>query len=324
MQAWELPILSLEFPNFPDRDSLTRVQYCGVLCLNASCERITAMIRLLILAMLVLVLPLPASAQTTATETFGGRGGGPFRLECPAGMVMTGVRARTGAWIDAVAPVCAIWVASSATLGDIDDQPGTGGNGGGPNLMHCAGRRGAVVGLFPELARNRDGSVGWLRIECADYQHPWRWYDLLRGTATELGQRTGSERPFLGCGYNEVAVGIYGRSGAFIDRIGLLCRRSAAVRPRPLNQGELVRCREGLVERSANRGDRACVPRSEYDRIMRENRIASERVDPRGAYGPKSCVQGFVWREATPDDLVCVTPERRSQVKGVNFEQFGR
>ena len=30
-------------------------------------------------------------------------------------------------------------------------------------------------------------------------------------------------------------------------------------------------------------------------------------------YGPFTCIQGYVWREAVPNDLVCVTPETRSQ-----------
>lgn len=38
------------------------------------------------------------------------------------------------------------------------------------------------------------------------------------------------------------------------------------------------------------------------------------RVGPTGgAYGPDTCVQGYVWREAVPDDHVCVTPETRDQ-----------
>src|SRR5215211_3265306 len=38
------------------------------------------------------------------------------------------------------------------------------------------------------------------------------------------------------------------------------------------------------------------------------------RVSPTGgAYGPDTCVQGYVWREAVPGDHVCVTPETRDQ-----------
>ncbi|HZN20780.1 MAG TPA: hypothetical protein VFB84_21750 [Micromonosporaceae bacterium] len=38
------------------------------------------------------------------------------------------------------------------------------------------------------------------------------------------------------------------------------------------------------------------------------------RVSPTGgAYGPDTCVQGYVWREAVPGDHVCVTPQTRDQ-----------
>jgi hypothetical protein len=37
-----------------------------------------------------------------------------------------------------------------------------------------------------------------------------------------------------------------------------------------------------------------------------------------GAYGPKTCRQGYVWREAFPGDTVCVTPYERAQAKSQN------
>jgi hypothetical protein len=35
-------------------------------------------------------------------------------------------------------------------------------------------------------------------------------------------------------------------------------------------------------------------------------------------YGPDTCIQGFVWREARPGDTVCVTPSVRSTVAQQN------
>jgi len=35
-------------------------------------------------------------------------------------------------------------------------------------------------------------------------------------------------------------------------------------------------------------------------------------------YGPDTCRQGYVWREAFPGDHVCVTPETRAQVADDN------
>jgi hypothetical protein len=36
------------------------------------------------------------------------------------------------------------------------------------------------------------------------------------------------------------------------------------------------------------------------------------------SYGPDTCIQGFVWREATPSDHVCVTSATREQVRNDN------
>jgi hypothetical protein len=37
-----------------------------------------------------------------------------------------------------------------------------------------------------------------------------------------------------------------------------------------------------------------------------------------GAYGPDTCKQGYVWREANADDTVCVTPAERSRNRLAN------
>jgi hypothetical protein len=41
-------------------------------------------------------------------------------------------------------------------------------------------------------------------------------------------------------------------------------------------------------------------------------------------YGPDTCQQGFVWREAVPGDHVCVTPETRTQAWGDNDQASAR
>jgi hypothetical protein len=169
----------------------------------------------------------PAIAQdsTTVSGTSGGNGGGPFRLSCPSGMAMIGLRARHGAWVDSLSPICAIWVRNNRTLGEIDEQPGTGGGGGGPGWMRCQGPRGAVVGLYVWQAANSDRSVGRIYLSCGDYEQPTKFANKLPGGADGIGQSIGGPRVELRCGANEVAVGLYGRSGAFIDRVGLLCQR---------------------------------------------------------------------------------------------------
>ena len=41
-------------------------------------------------------------------------------------------------------------------------------------------------------------------------------------------------------------------------------------------------------------------------------------------YGPDTCLQGYVWREAFPGDRVCVTPETRQQAFYDNYYAAAR
>ncbi|MFN8635828.1 MAG: hypothetical protein U0893_18420 [Chloroflexota bacterium] len=43
-----------------------------------------------------------------------------------------------------------------------------------------------------------------------------------------------------------------------------------------------------------------------------------------GAYGPDTCINGYVWREAIPSDHVCVTPATRSQTAYDNSQAVYR
>jgi hypothetical protein len=43
-----------------------------------------------------------------------------------------------------------------------------------------------------------------------------------------------------------------------------------------------------------------------------------------GAYGPYTCIQGYVWRQVLPDDYTCVTPAVRSQAACDNSQAANR
>lgn len=46
--------------------------------------------------------------------------------------------------------------------------------------------------------------------------------------------------------------------------------------------------------------------------------VAPSRADPNLPYGPNTCVQGLVWREARVGDAVCVRPEDRTRTAQEN------
>ena len=75
-------------------------------------------------------------------------------------------------------------------------------------------------------------------------------------------------------------------------------------------------CAAGHESRLARAADRICVTSLSRAKVAYENRIAATRIQPGGgAYGPNTCRNGFVWREAFDGDLVCVEPYRRDEVR---------
>lgn len=71
-----------------------------------------------------------------------------------------------------------------------------------------------------------------------------------------------------------------------------------------------------LVPRKARPGDMVCVPSAIAQTVQDENNAAAKGVGyvpGGGAYGPKTCTSGLVWREAFDGDAVCVSPRRRQQ-----------
>lgn len=70
----------------------------------------------------------------------------------------------------------------------------------------------------------------------------------------------------------------------------------------------------GMVPRNARAGDNVCVPKNIAQTVQDENNAAAKNYVPGGgAYGPKTCTSGLVWREAFDGDAVCVSPARRTE-----------
>lgn len=65
-----------------------------------------------------------------------------------------------------------------------------------------------------------------------------------------------------------------------------------------------------------------CSPFASSDEPSLTPAPISAPVDCR--YGPDTCKQGFVWREARPSDHVCVTPEIRGQTRADNTQVSAR
>jgi hypothetical protein len=118
-------------------------------------------------------------------------------------------------------------------------------------------------------------------------------------------------------------------------------------------------CIDGFVWREASPTDHTCVAPASKDEARQDNALAQSRsiseirgiggkcLDAEGissANGTKiqlwdcwggpnqkwsnvkssTCVQGFVWREAFPNDIVCVSPQARDRTREENDQAWGR
>jgi len=62
-----------------------------------------------------------------------------------------------------------------------------------------------------------------------------------------------------------------------------------------------------------------CVTPATRSQAAADNAAAASLLCT-AAYGPDTCAQGYVWREAFTNDHVCVTPAVRSQVAADNAD----
>ena len=167
------------------------------------------------------LLVIPASATVLPVQ--GGPGGGSFVAECPRGQFLVGISVRSGYWIDAIFPLCAPFLANQRKFGNWTRGPRNGGTGGSRLLKDavCPSDRYVSGILHNYTGSSRRGSmfVVAVRLTCSP---------VAGGAATTLclrGKYRCGDIPSFNhvCPANEAATGIHGRSGAYVDALGLIC-----------------------------------------------------------------------------------------------------
>lgn len=107
----------------------------------------------------------------------------------------------------------------------------------------------------------------------------------------------------------------------------------AATRRNPTGKSGSDSCISGYVWRQAFASDRVCVSPSRRAAVALENKLGPSRRMPKAivppppppkTFGPDTCRQGFVWREAIPSDHVCVAPSSRRLVVEENKKAASR
>jgi len=177
-----------------------------------------------------------AFAQTDQTlPAMGGSGGGQFVARCQQGEILTGVELRTGNDVDGIRPICV--VAYSATVGGPRNAYPTsfGGPGGGTVRLVCPDNAMAVAGLKVGYEGDTTRIINNVHLFCSaaatNQQLPT--YPTVVFDGPQIGfEPSALFAPgyLIPLGFNQqscpaglVAVGINGRSGIWLDAVGLIC-----------------------------------------------------------------------------------------------------
>lgn len=183
---------------------------------------------------LAALMAIPGTGHATMTEVVGGPGGGAFTLSCGAGQFVVGFHARAGAWVDGIGLLCAPYDARARKLGTSFARVGwTGGRGGTPQEVYCApGEAVTGVGLAHTRGRGlKREYVNSVDLLCQQRQRAERCISSGEGCGPLSSVRKGTivqtvhdyQYDRLVCPSNEMATGIQGRSGIYVDAIGLIC-----------------------------------------------------------------------------------------------------
>jgi hypothetical protein len=257
-------------------------------------------------------LTLPAFAfdpQRVDVPAIGGPGGGPFRAGCEPGDYLVGLKVRHGSWIDAVEGICDRWDWDRMSAFWVRDTPRFGGGGGGDGIVRCNSGS-AIFGWRIQQADNADHSVGFIAPICRTLRVPYQ--ETFFGAGNDsVGKPASGQVHNMSCPPQRAAVGLHGRSGVFVDQLGLVCGPLPVLSPFPVV--EKRPCLPGFVWREAGSHDLACVPPESRARVAHENASRESRVAADG-----NCVSPYVWREAFYGDVVCVTPQIRDVVAQEN------
>jgi hypothetical protein len=218
---------------------------------------------------------LPSLPLRQKTCRYRGPGGSSFRSECGGGKYVIGVEIRHGFWIDAIRLICAGYTSSSRIPPDVE-LPFQGQQGGTlTNAKAICSGDSFVTGI--KFGTTRDGNdpryVDYVELTCSSISvwgtPPVAVFGQM-GTFVCLPTGEGcSDQPFgQACDLGDAATGIHGRSGIYVDALGLICSASpplvAATAQAPAGTGTTTPqlTPDQIAYRDAHNAQRAkhCVP----------------------------------------------------------------
>ena len=285
--------------------------------------------RCAMLVLAVLLSPAKNALADAYLPPIGGSGGGQFKAPCPAGQNLAGFELRTGDDVDAIRPVCVIAFgprdtsAPSLTVGSglvaIGPQSALfgsmqtlaagwyGGTGGDIEPLLCPQSTPIVIGIDVAAEGADTVIVNNIHLFCGQAlaaqtadANPSAIFDGPGYTpspgsfgfnGTESRHRIGSQR----CPVGQVAIGMHGRSGKWLDSIGLICD-APRITPPPIALGRVQPSRQTKtdaprpicdVAREARARNSPAAPGLEAQCVAagKKPRVALGRVKPSIALG---------------------------------------
>jgi hypothetical protein len=193
------------------------------------------LLHLISVTSVMLLLAIPVFAQPDAfLPPIGGTGGGQYIARCNSGQYLTGFQLRTADDVDAIRPLCvSIYGPDEVSAAD-PFRSYLGGDGGEKRDIVCPSNTPIVVGL----------KIGWEGQETTIVNNIHLFCGLAAAnqTISEFPSAVfdgpiikGDPRPFTGafitavtfrtqrCPDGYIALGINGRSGKWVDSVGLIC-----------------------------------------------------------------------------------------------------
>lgn len=172
-------------------------------------------------------LGLTGLFAVTASEArdagaLGGGGGGEYRSQCPANTAWFAYVGNYGSALDGIRALCTTVQPNKTTTGTIETDYH--GGSGGSRIRRTCPPNSVVTALRVWMDIHKD--VTEIDMTCTNLQDG--------AVAIQNGRNEGkpiSPSVLFSCNPDEIGVGIYGRSGALVDQIGLICEKLAVVQP---------------------------------------------------------------------------------------------
>jgi uncharacterized protein YkwD len=167
-----------------------------------------------------------AAAQATDLPVQGGPGGTNFRREC-SGDHVVGVYVRSGLWVDAIGLKCATFDQAQGKFKYPPWNTPYYGGGAAPIQEHVCPNDRYVSGVMFNITREGDHPfIDFVELTCS----PIAGSGVATKECLQTGEGCYGQGSFVQtCPAGEAAIGIQGRSGIYVDALGLICGPKPAI-----------------------------------------------------------------------------------------------